>query len=218
MRAVNLLQDDGGRGSEGAARQQTTYVAAGGAGLLLIACVLLGFLFVHSRGSVSDKREMLQGLQVQVADAQAKAAAAAAAANAPSDEQSLRQAFTTAATARISWDALLLDLARVLPAGSWVSSLTMHAPVAAAVTTTTATPSTTSTPPAALTPAGDSTTFVISGVALSSKTVAQVMDRLALVPMISGVSLQSVKRSDIGTHQAFQFSMNAVLNSAGVDQ
>ena len=72
-------------------------------------------------------------------------------------------------------------------------------------TTTTAT----TTPPAPVAPA---TTFTISGVAPSNVRVALILDRLALVPWLSNVSLQTTTRQPTGT---VQFTVTATVQSNG---
>jgi Tfp pilus assembly protein PilN len=231
MRAVNLLHDDGHRQEGGQGLLSTTSIVIGGGGLLVVIWVVLGFLFVQSHNTVSDKRETLKVLQQQVAEAEAKKAAAlAASTTTPSSDQARLTAFQTAASARIAWDTLLGDVAKVMPAGSWLASLTMHMPTPPVVTPVATDPNSTSTvvttnglaSAAPVAPVADPTTFVITGFAVSNHVIAKVMDQLERVPMLSNVSLQGSQESDIGAHKAFHFSMNAVLNFAptgpGADQ
>lgn len=230
MRAVNLLPDASGRESEGGAVSKVltpTTVLAAGAVVVAAVMALLAFAYVSSHNTASDRRQTLKSLQQDLTDVQAKQAAAQAAASASAQAEGADltrlTAFQAAASARIAWDDLLGDLSRVLPAGSWVSSLTMHAPPAAlpatatstdasATTTTTTATTATATPGA---PAVDLTTFQVSGVALSNDIVAKVMQRLALVPMLSDITLNSSQRTDVGTRKAFQFAMSANLSPTG---
>jgi hypothetical protein len=70
--------------------------------------------------------------------------------------------------------------------------------------------------------------FTVTGYALSQATVAQVLDRLALIPALSDVSLQSTQRADAAPTNtnaapstnavptnAVQFTIGATLRSAG---
>jgi hypothetical protein len=59
------------------------------------------------------------------------------------------------------------------------------------------------------------TGFVVTGNALSQATVAQVLDRLALIPALSDVSLQSTQPSGAAGTKAVQFTIGAKLRSAG---
>jgi len=240
MRAVNLLpaprveqrQDDGRH------RGRTTKVVAIAAGVLLV-CVTaaLAAAFVHERSAVNDRQSTLNGLQAKVAQTHAAAASSAAAAAAT---QAQITAITSAASGRIAWDDLLNQLSRVMPSGASLVSLQASdgngtSSSRASSTSSSSTPSTstsTSSAPAsslASSPSGSAsapTSFVVTGYALSQATVAQVLDRLALIPALSDVSLQST--SDVaGTNpnagpttsavptNAVQFTIGANLRSAG---
>ena len=62
-------------------------------------------------------------------------------------------------------------------------------------------------------PAG--TTFTVTGNALSQDAVARVLDRLALIPALSDVSLQSMQRADVAGKKAMQFTIVANVRTAG---
>ena len=70
-----------------------------------------------------------------------------------------------------------------------------------------------SSPTSTTTPTGG--TFTVSGFARSQSIVASVLDRLALIPALSDVSLQSTQRTTVGTKAAVQFTINANVRSAG---
>ena len=238
MRAVNLLpaprveqrQDDGQR------RGRTTKAVAIAAGLLLVfVTAALGFAFVHERSAVNDRQSTLSGLQAKVAQTHAAAASSAAAAAAT---QAQITAITSAASGRIAWDALLNQLSRVMPSGSSLVSLqandgnsTSSAPSTSSSSTPSTSTTTSSAPASSLGSstsgsASAPTSFVVSGYAASQATVAQVLDRLALIPALSDVSLQST--SDVAAANTsaapntnavpanvVQFTIGANLRSAG---
>src|SRR5947208_11181300 len=228
MRAVNLLpaprveqrQDDGQR------RGRTTMAVAIAAGLLLVfVTAALAFALMHERSVVNDRRSTLDGLQAKVA--QTHAAKPSSAAEAAKTQGQLA-AITSAASGRIAWDGLLDQLARVMPSGASLASLQASdgnaAPSASTPSTSTSsTPSTSTTSSSApastlASPTNGSasapTSFVVSGNAVSQATVARVLDRLALIPALSAVSLQSTQpSSDAG--KALQFTIGATLRSAG---
>ena len=66
---------------------------------------------------------------------------------------------------------------------------------------------------AASAPAG--TTFTVTGNALSQDAVARVLDRLALIPALSDVSLQSMQRADVAGKKAMQFTIVANVRTSG---
>jgi Tfp pilus assembly protein PilN len=221
MRAVNLLpserRDQDGRGGAtgssggGGGALTTGRVAIAGGALAVAVSGLVGFMFVGARSDVAEKRNALEAVQTQVAEAQTRAAAQAqqvqAASTAlPADVKAQLDAFNMVASARIQWDLLLGDVSRVLPSDSWLSSLTLQGAPAAEPAASTG-----STPAVAATPTG----FVASGFALSQPTVARLMQRLALVPMLSDITLQRSERANVGADKAFQFTLSANVRTNG---
>ena len=213
MRAVNLLPADAtrvrrwgaGAGDRGAAKR--VFVGAGLVAAVLMAALVAAFVYTHS--SVADKQETLAGLEQQVATAKAKAAAVQAA---RANAQARRVAVTEVTSKRITWEQVLRDLSRVLPANVWLQNLQAQSPsptVGAATASTAATTTTTST---GATP----TAFVVTGFTSSQKGVARVMDRLSVLPWLSDVSLQQSTRADTGSGgMAVQFTIGANLSSTG---
>ena len=63
--------------------------------------------------------------------------------------------------------------------------------------------------------AGGTTGFIVTGNALSQDAVARALDRLALIPALSDVSLQSTQRADVAGKKAMQFTIGANLRSTG---
>jgi Tfp pilus assembly protein PilN len=210
MRAVNLLPADAtrvrrwgaGAGDRGGAKR--VFVAAALVAAVLMAALVAAFVYTHS--SVSDKQETLAGLEQEVATAKAKAAAVQAA---RANAQARRVAVTEVTSKRITWEQVLRDLSRVLPANVWLQNLQAQSPtptVGAATASTTTTTSTGTTP----------TAFLVTGFTSSQKGVARVMDRLSVLPWLSDVSLQQSTRADTGNGgKAVQFTIGANLSSTG---
>ena len=130
MRAVNLLSEQN-RGDGVPTILTTKSVLAGGATLVTAVGLACGVTFAQNHDRASDRRDTLAGLQRQV-DALGVASDRTAAAK--SSDSARVAAFTTAASARMRWDNLLDDVSRVLPAGSWLSSLDMQSSTAAPAT------------------------------------------------------------------------------------
>jgi Tfp pilus assembly protein PilN len=206
MRAVNLLPEDGReRGPE---LLTQTSVLAGGAGVLAAVTLFVGVSYFQAHGKTSDRRHTLSALQQEVTEVQAAAAAAQAAkATAHSGDQARVAAFTTASATRMTWDVLFDDISRMLPSGSWLTSMNMQggAPV-------------TGTAGAAAVPTAAPTAFTVSGVAFSNDVVAQVMERLSRVPELGDVTLQSSTKTSVGTQDAVNFSMSASILPPGADR
>jgi Tfp pilus assembly protein PilN len=202
MRAVNLLPEHERQG--GAPVVTTPAVTIAASALAVILVIVLAVVYISDRGTVSDKRETLTAIEQKIVDIQERTARNAAA---QSVDQARLQAFTAAAAGRVPWDVLLDDISRVLPAGSWLSSLNAQGGAAAATTDPAAVPATTD-------PAAVPAAFTVSGTALTQNTVARVLDRLELVPMLSDVTLQS----SAGTTNAYGFSMSATVRTTEVPQ
>ena len=109
----------------------------------------------------------------------------------------------------MAWDGLLDQLSRVLPQGAWLESLQATGGAVASAPTAATTASATPAPTAA--PTG----FVVTGKARSQEIVASVLERLALIPALSDVSLQSTQRADVAGKKAVQFTIGANVRSPG---
>jgi Tfp pilus assembly protein PilN len=226
MRAVNLLPSDrpqetrGGAGGGGGALT-TSRVAIVGGSVAAIVCVGVGFMFVGARGDAAKQRDALTAIQQQVDAARVKAAqqeheqqsaqqAANAATALPADVKAQLDTFNLVASQRVKWDQLLSDVSRVIPKGSWLSSVAIQGAAPVDPTAAAAAP-TTPTPTVAATPTG----FTATGFALSHETVARLLQQLALVPMLSDVTLQRSERADVGAEKAFQFTLSANVRLDG---
>ena len=210
MRAVNLLPLDarpGNRlttvGREAPARRVLSRagIAAG------VLALLVTVLAVHERGVVEDRRVELHNVETRVVAAEARAAEVQAARAATTARLT---AFQTVVAQRLAWEDVLRDLSLVLPANVWLSSLNATSP------TLTAGAASAPAVPVAAAPAGSAPApvgFTLAGSADSQVRVAQVLDRLALLPWLSNVTLQSSVRSGEGS--SVQFSIGATLGSTG---
>jgi Tfp pilus assembly protein PilN len=197
----------------------TNGIAAAAGAVLVLVAVLVGFAFVQGRSNVSDRRTTLDRLEAQVTRNQASASVSAAVA---AQAQAHLAAFTAASAGRAAYDNLLDQLGRVLPRGAWLETLQLT-PGATSATSTS--PTTESTDSAVVTSNGLSSsgaaaapvgaTFTVTGFALTQDTVARVLDRLALIPALSDVSLQSTQRTDVAGKKAMQFTIVANVRTAG---
>jgi Tfp pilus assembly protein PilN len=210
MEAINLLPAGAirhkrwGAVADGGSAKRVLVTAAAAAGVLI---VVFGAAFVQSHSAVSDKQATLDGLEQKVATAQAKAAVVQAA---RTSAQARRVAVTEVNSKRITWEQVLRDLSRVLPANVWLQTLQAQSPtptVGASTASTTSPTTATGTTP---------TAFVVTGYTSSQKGVARVIDRLSVLPWLSDVSLQQSTRADTATGgKAVQFTIGANLSSTG---
>jgi Tfp pilus assembly protein PilN len=211
MQAVNLLPADAiGSGrwgaAEGTSPKRVLTTAAVVAGVVVAAT---GAAFFQAHNTVADRQATLDGLEQQVVAAQATAAAAQAA---RANMQARETAVTSVTSQRITWEQVLRDLARVLPANVWLQNLQAQSPTPTVSASTASTSSTTTTAASGSTP----TAFVVTGFTSSQKAVARVIDRLSVLPWLSDVSLQQSTRTDTGKGgEAVQFTIGANLSSTG---
>jgi Tfp pilus assembly protein PilN len=208
MRAVNLLPPERRQASAKSPlaplARRPLFVACGG--IVLLVALVLGMLAHSASSSVSAKRRELADVQRQLADARARQALSA---SALASASARRTAIIGIADRRVSWAAFLGGLSRVLPEDVWLVSLVAN-PSGAAVATTPASSSSSTAAASSL-----STPFAISGYAYSQSSVARLMDRLALIPWLSAVQLQSSALTPVGNRNAFQFSIGASMTNAG---
>jgi Tfp pilus assembly protein PilN len=194
--------------------RQTLRVGGAVAGVFV---VLLGGLFYYEHKQVSDKQKGLANSKAQIAAVQPQVDAVKTAQAAISGRLTVARSL---AGTRMNWDRALNDFARIVPTNSFLTSIQMTAPVTAAATAATqaaaATAQVTSTdgtaadaPAPAVAPTVS--TLTLAGTAPSTPGVALVMDRLALLPWLSNVSLTSAVRQDSGSNT---FSLTANVAEA----
>ncbi len=195
MRAVNLLPLDARlqkqRLSAVNSVSPTRVVRVGGAAAAALVLLLAG-VYVHERSSVHSKQQKLAQTDAQVASLQTKVARIQATQKAAESRLAIIQSVSAT---RMNWDSTLMDLARVVPSGVYLTSLTVTSPTAAAVST-----------------AAPATTFTIAGSAPSHVSTASVLDRLALLPWLTNIELQTSGRQSDGT---VSFSIQGTVTSGG---
>ena len=179
MQAVNLLPEYARPGhrwaSAGSELSSRRILPIGGTAAIGLA-LIFGLFYFHERSIVSDKKS-------ELATAQARLVAQSARAEPIKQAQAASQArlaFMRSVTGdRVHWDAVLGDLGRVLPTGVSLTSLSRRIADARAAQRRRA----------AARP------FTIAGTTNSHVRVALILDRLALLPWLSGIALQSTSRS-----------------------
>ena len=204
MRAVNLLPDDArpgnrwatiGRGASARRVLGGTGVAAG-----VLALTFAG-LTLQQRTVVNERRTDLHDVQARLIAAQAQAVRVQ---QAQAASLARFSALQTLVAQRVAWEDVLRDLARVLPSSVVLQTLQASAPTLTAAAA-----------PAAAAPGAAPTGFTVTGAADSQVRVAQVMDRLSLLPWLSNVTLQSSVRGGGEGASQVQFTIGASIGSTG---
>jgi Tfp pilus assembly protein PilN len=195
MRAVNLLPADARvqqqRFTVGSTLAPKQVFQRGGIAAAVIV-VLVGGLYVHGRSVLHSKENHLASTKAQLTSVQAELTKVQATQKQARARFDVLQAI---ATTRMNWDGTLLDLAHVIPGGVYLTNLSAAAATKSMVSATAAT-----------------STFTIGGSAPSYVVSASVLDRLALLPWLSDISLQSLSRQADGS---VTFSIQATVVPGG---
>jgi Tfp pilus assembly protein PilN len=206
MRAVNLLPKDAVRV---VTRMQKIAVGVGTGGAVILTA-LMAMMFLSASSKVHDAQLTLADLRAQLAIIPPPAASPSAGATALAAQQGPRVAAVTAALQRrVAWDRVMRELSLVLPEDVWLSKLSAKSPVSPA------TPSTPGAPLAAPPAGGPPTQLTIDGYTYSHDAVARLLSRLAVIPDLQNVALQSSTLAKIGTQKVVHFSIAADLRSPG---
>jgi len=197
--------------------------------LLPIAAVVplaaLGFAFSQAHGKVSNRQSHLSGLQTQLA--------AMPQPKGPQIDASIQGAEAARATAvaqvlaaRMSWDGMVRDLARVLPANVSLTELKASVPVPLSTTLVAAapgsapsgsgtSPASATTSPAQSTVPATPTGVTITGYTFSQHDVAVLLGRLVALPSLDSVQLSQATTATLGKKDVVNFTILANLRGAG---
>jgi Tfp pilus assembly protein PilN len=176
----------------------------------LALLVALGALYGYERTVVNSKKSALAKDQAALAEIKPKADAIKAA---QASAASRLTVISSVTSSRMNWDKALNDFARIVPTDSFLTTLSFAAPVptasvlgSATSTTSTSTDTTAaaSTTPTAPTP--NAAMLTVAGTAPGTVAVARVLDRIALIPWLTGVTLGSASRSGDGGGDSFNIT------------
>jgi Tfp pilus assembly protein PilN len=144
--------------------------------------VYLGYSAEHS--TVADKQAQLAVVQAKLASLSQLHGGAASQATLLTLKGQRSMAIQDALSKSMNWDLTLEDLARVLPKGVTLTTLSAQSPTPSAVAST-------GLPPAPAPVGSAPQTFSISGNAQNHDQVAELLERLSLLPMLTNVTLGS---------------------------
>jgi Tfp pilus assembly protein PilN len=207
MRAINLLpRDDGRRGP-----QKTQWIVLVPVVAAVLVTAMLSAAFLSASGKVKDQQAELESLQQVLQSiptpnaAKVKSQTALAA-----DKQARVKALSGALSRRVAWDRVFRELSLVLPDDVWLATLSAKAPV----------PSSTATPPAPAAAGSQvaATEFTLDGYTYSHAAVARLLSRLAVVPDLVNVQLQTSSRTKLGTAHVVHFTIAADVRRPGGGQ
>lgn len=193
MRAVNLLPREEATKSF-AAKRGVVFGAVGGTAL---STVVLASMLMGAGGAVSSKQSELDGLRAQIA------AIPPAPVKDTSDDDVLAAdkgarvgALSAALSGRVAWDRVLRQVSLVLPEDVWLTNLAAVAPAGA-------------------TAAPIGTGFTLTGSTYSHSGVARFLSRLAVIPDLTNVRLQSSQSQVLNERPLVQFTILADVRAPG---
>ena len=188
MRAVNLLPRDFDRGSE--TSRAPLLVLVGG---LAVVTVAAGALLISARGAVSDRRADLAAAESALSASTPSSESAPAQGVVVQERANRVAALSAALSSRLPLDALLHDLAFVLPRDAWLTGLSATSAEDAAPRTAGTTGASGSSP-AASAASSSATSVTIEGATFTQEAVARVLARLSVLPSLDDVRLTKSER------------------------
>jgi Tfp pilus assembly protein PilN len=194
MRAINLLPSETGRRSR--FPRPNLPVLLGVVGSLVVLLVLAAGFVVTGR-SEADKRDELAQRESELAlfPLPTKPEASTEQ-NALAAEYAPRvTAVTTALSQRVAWERILHRFSLVLPDDVWLKSLDLKSPGLASGATSSA--------------GTAAKGLSVSGYTYTHDSVARLLTRLALIPDLSNVQLQSSAASELAGRKVVAFTIQA---------
>ena len=199
MRAVNLLPRDEAKRSFEANRG----VVFGGVGGAALATAVLASMMISAGGAASSKQQELDGVRAQIAAIPAVRVIDTSKEDALAAEKGARiGALSAALGGRVAWDRVLRQVSLVLPEDVWLTSLAASASAAAPA-------------PDATQAAAAASGFTLTGATYSQNGVARFLSRLAVIPDLANVRLQSSQSQSVNERDLVQFTILADVRAPG---
>lgn len=196
MRAVNLLpRDEPTRSFE--AKRGVVFAGGGGAALVTVAFTML---LLTAGGAITQQTEARDQLNAElqtIPKPVAEQTDTGADATLLAEKTKRIGALSAALGGRIAWDGVLRQISQVLPEDVWLTSLT-----------------TTSADPTALVPTTGAS-IVLNGSTYSQDGVARFLSRIAVLPALSNVQLQTSATDEGGATPIVQFTVLATVKTPG---
>lgn len=201
MRAVNLLPKD----AQPRSFEKNRGVAFAGVGGFALVSVALSAAMLTSAGAIRERQATVDGLNAEIAALPPPVAPQEPTTRdgeVQSEKTARLTALGSALGGRFAWDRILRRVSLVLPDDVWLTSLSATGPSPLAVAG----------PPGS---AGAAPELLLNGSTYSQDAVARLLSRLAVVPDLSDVQLQSSNRTSVRGKQVVQFVVRAGLKPAG---
>ena len=205
MKAVNLLpREDAPRKATGGGRSNTVAIVAGAGGLLVVLALAVATTVASNH--VSSARADLDASRAELARTPAHASSSLARNRLLSARERRTLALASTLSRRVAWDRILRRLALVLPDDVWLTDLAGDTPTGTLDTTATAAPAT---------PGAVPTGLQIDGYSYSHAAVARLLSRLAVVPDLKDVQLQTSTAEELNGVRVVRFTIAADIRRGG---
>jgi Tfp pilus assembly protein PilN len=203
VRAVNLIPADRRRRTAQDSSGKSAHVVLGVLGVLL--AMVVGYVLTSN--SVTERQNKTEAARVEAGRLEAQAAQNGNFSDFASIAQTRMQSVAGVAASRFDWERFMRELARVMPAGSWLqtadASTTGETAAAGTVggaqpsggATSTATPGATSAGTPGATPTGGPSATLV-GCTPSQSDAARLMVRLRQLNRVEDVELGSSTKED----------------------
>jgi Tfp pilus assembly protein PilN len=193
VRAVNLLPRDLEEG-----RKRPSKVVIGGCAGAVLATALIAGGYLQASSKIGHEKSSLAQVQSQIAALPPLATQPSTVTSLPGEQSQRLAALSTALATRVSWDRILREVSLVLPDDVWLTSLDATAPE----------PGTTPAP-------GSTDGFRIIGFTYSQDAVARLLARLAVIPDLQNVTLNTSAASKIDTRDVVTFTISGNVRQPG---
>lgn len=210
MRAVNLLPQDLARTRKPLNRVALAGVAGGAA-----VSMLLGALYLNAHATVTDRELELSAAQAELAAIPKPKVQGSGNGQLALERAGRVAAVSKALGSRVGWDRLFRELSSVLPGDVWLTDLQAQAPKPAPPVTAGATDVGNAETAPAATAAPPSAPFSIQGYTYTQEGVARFLARLAVVPDLNDVELESSTKSPLAGQDVYQFRIKAQIRPTG---
>jgi Tfp pilus assembly protein PilN len=207
MRGVDLLPKDAVKTKS----RRASVIAIGAPVAVAVPLVALGFLYLGAHGKVSDNQAELDAVKAEIA-ALPTPTGPDIDASVVGDEAVRATAVASVLGGRLAWDAVFRDMARVLPSNVWLTSLSASLPQGGNLADGLTAPVAVTVPGQA---AAAPTAVVLEGYTYTQPDVARLLARLATLPSLRRVTLNTSQRETVGKKEVVRFVIVADLSQTG---
>ncbi len=207
MRGVDLLPKDAVKTKS----RRASIIAIGAPVAVAVPLVALGFLYLGAHGKVSDNQAELDAVKAEIA-ALPTPTGPDIDASVVGDEAVRATAVASVLGGRLAWDEVFRDMARVLPSNVWLTSLSASLPQGGNLADGLTAPVAVTVPGQA---AAAPTAVVLEGYTYTQPDVARLLARLATLPSLRRVTLNTSQRETVGKKEVVRFVIVADLSQTG---